>query len=251
MSKVSLTNTLPCTLIAVLGNEKDPESKEIQFMEPFNFNISWTMYASSYNNDDITLEELSIKQNIAYQKIEHLLRNYINNAIWYDDSAIQVIDCHFPSSQNVLFITPASNVMYVANCLFAKFNAICGKHITVCKLELTDVSTGLSYNIEDDTGSIPDILPDQKDFMGELSVYELPWWERTDVSTYDNKCLSEEEQTKVRSTLDESKELLEEDFKQIESDVRSYMTTKPDEAEIIDLDSQRIKNKKWKPKIVK
>jgi lipoate-protein ligase A len=87
--------------------------------------------------------------------------------------------------------------------------------------------------------------------MGELSVYELPWWERTDVSTYDNKCLSEEEQTKVRSTLDESKALLEEDFKQIESDVRSYMTTKPDEAEIIDLDSQRIKSKKWKPKIVK
>ena len=37
------------------------------------------MYAS-YSDDNISLEELSIKQNISYQKIEHLIRNYINNS---------------------------------------------------------------------------------------------------------------------------------------------------------------------------
>ena len=88
--------------------------------------------------------------------------------------------------------------------------------------------------------------------MGELSVYENPLWTRSDVSTYDNKCLTEEEQTTVRSKLQESKELLEEDFKQIEKDVRSYMIlTTEKAAEVIDLEQQRVKNKKWKPKIVK
>ena len=53
------------------------------------------MYAS-YSDDNDRLEELSIKQNISYQKIEHLIRNYINNSIWYDVMIIQVIDAHFP-----------------------------------------------------------------------------------------------------------------------------------------------------------
>lgn len=251
MSKITLENNMPCTVIAVLGDENDKESKEIQFMEPFSFNISWTMYAS-YSDDNISLEELSIKQNISYQKIEHLIRNYINNSIWYEPDAIQIIDAHFPSSQNVLMVTPGTNVMHIANCLFAKFNSICDEYITVCKLEVQDISTGLSYNIEDEEGLTPSILPQQKDFMGELSVYENPWWTRSDVSTYDNKCLTEEEQTTVRNKLQESKELLEEDFKQIEKDVRSYMTVTTDKAaEVIDLEQQRVKNKKWKPKIVK
>ena len=88
--------------------------------------------------------------------------------------------------------------------------------------------------------------------MGELSVYDKPWWERSDVSTYDNRCISKEEQEKVRKNLAESKELLEEDFKQIENDVRSYMTVSKDKAaEVIDLEQQRVKSKKWSPKIVK
>ena len=251
MSKITLENNLPCTVIAVLGNEKDKESKEIQFIEPFSFIVSWSMYAS-YEDDDISIEELSIKQNISYQKIEHLLKNYINNAIWYEPDAIQVIDAHFPSSQNVLMVTPGTNVMHIANCLFAKFNSICDEYITVCKLEVQDIATGISYNIEDYEGEIPTILPQQQNFMGELSVYDKPWWERSDVSTYDNKWLDKEEQERVRNNLAESKELLEEDFKQIEKDVRSYMTvTKDDAAEVIDLEQQRVKNKKWTPKIVK
>ena len=35
MSKITLENNMPCTVIAVLGDENDKESKEIQFMEPF------------------------------------------------------------------------------------------------------------------------------------------------------------------------------------------------------------------------
>ena len=32
MSKITLENNLPCTVIAVLGNEKDKESKEREVM---------------------------------------------------------------------------------------------------------------------------------------------------------------------------------------------------------------------------
>jgi len=251
MSKTTLTNTLPLTLIAVVGDDSDPQSKEITFIESFSFDLSWTMYAALLDSD-ISVQELSIRQNQAYQKIVHLCSNYINNAIWYDANDMKVVDNNFSSSQNVLLITPANNVMYLASCLFAKFNSICDEHIFVNKIELLETATGIKYTITDDDGLLPDVLPQQVDFMGPLSVYEKPWWERSDVSTYDNRALDEEELKLIREKLEESKELLEEDFKQIDKDVETYMTTTPEEvAEVIDLESRKKKNKKWTPKIVK
>lgn len=251
MSKTTLTNTLPITLIAVVGEENNPDSKEIQFVESFAFNLSWTMYASVLDSD-MSLQELSIRQNQAYQKIVHLCNNYLNNSIWYDVNDMKVIDNNFSSSQNVLLITPANNVMYLASCLFAKFNSICDDHIFVNKIELYENATGIKYTIEDDEGLLPDVLPEQADFMGPLSVYEKPWWERGDVSTYDNRALDEDELKLIREKLDESKELLEEDFKQIDKDVETYMSATPEEvAEVIDLEQQRVKSKKWTPKVIK
>ena len=39
MSKITLENNLACTVIAVLGDDNDKESKEIQFVEPFNLSL--------------------------------------------------------------------------------------------------------------------------------------------------------------------------------------------------------------------
>ena len=250
MSKTTLTNTVPITVIAVVGNDQDKDSKEITFVESFGFNLSWSMYATF--DGEVSPEELSVKQNIAYQKIMHLCNNYINNSLWYDKNDINVIDAHFSSSQNVLMITPANNVMYLTNCLFAKFNSICDEQIIVNKIDLQEIATGVTYTVEEDTGLMPEVLPTQEEFMGPLSVYDKPWWERSDVSTYDNVALDEEEKERIQEKLHESKELLEEDFKQIEKDVQTYMSTSPEEvAEVIDLESRKPKSKKWTPKIVK
>ena len=62
MSKTTLTNTLPLTLIAVVGDDSDPQSKEITFIESFSFDLSWTMYAALLDSD-ISVQELSIRQN--------------------------------------------------------------------------------------------------------------------------------------------------------------------------------------------
>ena len=80
MNRVTLTNTLPCTVIAIVGDEVEA-NKEVLMVEPFTFNISWTMYATVGEIDDIL--ELSIQQNIAYQKIEHIIKHYLNNSLSY------------------------------------------------------------------------------------------------------------------------------------------------------------------------
>jgi len=254
MNKVTLKNTLPCTITAIVGDDIE-SNKEILMVEPFQFNISWTMFASVGESDDIL--ELSIQQNIAYQKIEHMIRHYLNNCLWYNPNNTNTIDEHFSASQNVLMVTPDTNVMYIANCLFAKFNSICNADITVGKVEVQDCSTGITYTVEDSEGAIPLILPEQSEFMGKLSMYDDPWWERSDVSTYDNTALSEEELVLIRDNLEKSKDLLEQDWKLIETDVREYMTDASDgksDAEIIEIEFARSKSEKakgWTPKIVK
>ena len=61
MSKITLENNMHRTVIAVLGDENDKESKEIQSV-----NLS-LMFRIMYASDSMTisLEELSIKQNIS------------------------------------------------------------------------------------------------------------------------------------------------------------------------------------------
>jgi|TARA_B110000977_G_scaffold195957_1_gene275393 hypothetical protein len=254
MNRVTLTNTIPCTITAIVG-DNDPDNKEILSVEPYSFNISWTMFASITDDDDILA--LSIKQNVAYQKIEHLLRAYLHNSLWYNSYNSDTIESHFSSTQNVLIVTPDTNVMYLSNCLFAKFNAICEDGITVNKVEVQDCNTGIKYTVEDSEGELPEILPVQLEFMGELSMYEHPWWDRADISTYDNRALSEDELTLIKTNLENNRELLEQDWKLIEDDVREYMTDTSeglDDAEIIELDFAKRKEKKttgWTPKIVK
>ena len=96
--------------------------------------------------------------------------------------------------------------------------------------------------------------------MGELSVHEQPWWERDDVSTYDNKALDEKELHDVRMKLLEHEDLLERDFKEIEDTVTEQLSKvnwnelseeeQQKTAELIKLDDVRKKKKKWTPKIV-
>ena len=247
MSKVCLTNSMPCNMIAVVS-ENDLDSKEIQFLEMFSFNVSWTMFANIDN--DISINELSIRQNIGYQKIEHFLRHYCNNALWYEVKDIPTINSHFTVTQNSLCVTPGVNLMYLANVLFAKLNSICDECIIISKLQLQDLSSGITYTVEDNEGEIPAVLPTQEEFMGELSIYDDPWWCRDDVSTYDSKAQDKEELAEIKENIEKSKEILEADFKQIETEVRSYMTDQKS-AEVIEVDFEQGKDKKvWKPKII-
>ena len=247
MSKVCLTNSMPCNMIAVVS-ENDLDSKEIQFLEMFSFNVSWTMFANIDN--DISINELSIRQNIGYQKIEHFLRHYCNNALWYEVKDIPTINSHFTVTQNSLCVTPGVNLMYLANVLFAKLNSICDECIIISKLQLQDLSSGITYTVEDNEGEIPAVLPTQEEFMGELSIYDDPWWCRDDVSTYDSKAQDKEELAEIKENIEKSKEILEADFKQIETEVRSYMTDQKS-AEVIEVDFEKGTDKKvWKPKII-
>ena len=246
--KVSLKSALDVQTIAVFGNK---DSTEIEAIQPNQYTISWSMYAQLDDGVE-DIEELSIEQNISYHRICHFLKYYINNCLWYDQFSCRTIETHLAFTDNVFLVTPDVNITYLTNCLFAKFNSICKPNITVSHIEVLDHDTGISYDYEDSEGTIPDFLPYQKDFMGPMSIYDKPWWERSDVSTYDNFALNDEELSKVRKTLKEQKHVLDADFDMIETEVKSQMSKAGmiESGEVVDLEQHRRKKKKWTPKLV-
>ena len=177
------------------------------------------------------------------------------------DRSLECLDNHFSATDNALMVTPNTNISTLCHTLFSKFNSISKPDIHVSDIKMFDFATNMSYDYQDDAYIIPNSLPEQKDFMGELSVYEQPWWERDDVSTYDNRALNTEELTNIRQKLLESEDILQRDFKEIEEAVTMHLTDKDmsemteedvkKTAELIQLDDIRKKKKKaWKPKLV-
>ncbi len=251
---VKLTCHKEVSVVTIFGSKK-----EIVAVQPNRFKMSWGMFASLHPDSDA--DKLAIDQNISYQKIHHFLSYYVDNALWYAPESMECMDNHFSATDNALIITPSTNISILSNCLFAKFNSISKPDIHVCDLNIFDYATNMSYDYSDEEYIIPSVLPQQKEFMGELSVYEQPWWERDDVSTYDNKALNTEELTNIRKKLLESEDILERDFREIEDAVTMHLTdadisSMTEEemqktAELIKLDDIRKKKKKaWKPKLV-
>jgi len=251
---VKLTCSKEISVTTIFGSKK-----EIVAVQPNRFNISWSMFASLHPDSDA--DQLAIDQNISYQKIHHFLSYYVDNSLWYAPESMECMDNHFSSTDNALMVTPNTNISILSNSLFAKFNSISKPDIHISDLKIYDFATNMSYDYNDEEYIIPAALPQQKDFMGELSVYEQPWWERDDVSTYDNKALDEKELHDVRMKLLEAEDLLERDFRTIEEEVKAHLSTpefaelsdeeKLKTAELIKLDDIRKKKKKaWKPKLV-
>ena len=245
--KVKLKSALDIQTIAIFG-ERD--SSTIVGVQPNQYTISWSMYAQ-LDEDSSDIESLSLEQNISYHRICHFLKYYVNNCLWYDQHSCRTIESHFTTTDNVFLVTPDVNITYFTNCLFAKFNSICKPNITVCNIEVLDHDTNISYDYEDTEGEIPEFLPLQVDFMGPLSIYDTPWWERDDISTYDNFALDEDELISVRENLADKKDILNADFEMIESEVKHQMSNAGmiEAGEVVEVDFKH-KKKKWKPKLV-
>jgi len=219
MRTIHLKSDKDINLIAVI---EQPDTTEIDSLDHFKFTVTYTMYVSQ--DDDETIEQLSINQNISYQKINHFLSFYVNNSIWYDKTGQDMIDNHFSSAKNLLLVTPAVNVTYLGNALFRKLNALCKDNVHVDGISIKDWETNLTYSYRtDEPLEGIDILPDNKEWMGEFSIYDTPWWDRDSISAYDYACSNAKDLAEVKLVLDEEGHIMSNDFQLIEEEVITQM----------------------------
>jgi len=113
---------------------------------------------------------------------------------------------------------------------------------TVDALDYNCVNTDLEYSM----------LLDIKDWLGDLSFWEKPWWYRRDFSTFDNIAESKEELDVWRETkYAESTERMEKAILEIEDSVRKQMSNIPteDKGQLIEVDfSKKVSKPQLVPK---
>lgn len=245
---VKLTKQVPIDVTCITTV---PGTNEIDYIQPYSFTVKWKLSARGEEYDD-DINELAVSQNVSMHKIEHFVTNYLNHAIWFDETGIGMANAVLPSTENLLLITPDANFTCLGLCLYAKLNSLCSNSIVVTELYLEDTRINQSFEYSDLDGEMPIQLPTQLEFMGENSIWESPWWERDDLFTYDSRVENSEDLAETRENVQKAIARIQDDFQIIEDQVRGMLNPQEgEEAEVIEVDFSKLTSKEeWKPKLV-
>lgn len=242
MRYVRLKKTIPLKIIGVTDFT----------VEPRFFDLEFTLYTTSTDNSMTGV----IQQNQAYQKILYLVEECINGGILYEFSHKKLLEKFFADYENPFVTLPSVNEITFLEALHSKFNIIAGEHSFVDSIELKDKDgSGQSWIFAiDDEATDHYMLPEQKDFAGELAYFDTPWWTRYDSTVFDNyaddeaglkdwfeNVKTEEFDRATILVLDEIDEAIKNAF------------TKQEPTEVIDLEEFKAelnRRKKWKPTLV-
>ena len=132
----------------------------------------------------------------------------------------------------------------------------------ISKISIFNVYEDLNiqYNFYYEDEDTQYTLPTIQDWLGELSFWDKPWWDRYDVMTFDNVALDEAERDAHRDDIEGRAQTFA-PLKEIDEDIDAMLSKikkKYNEengieetgGELISLDQMRKKKDKWKPTIV-
>ena len=201
----------------------------------------------------------SINQNKAFLKINTFLNTIIDNSVAFRMEDMLKVDRFLAEYDNNLMVLPDLDDITLMETLHRKLQTIAGEYTCISKLSLKDQDTGLTYHgfFDEDTRYH---LPSQKEFAGEMSYWELPWWDRYDVLTFDNFADTQEEIDEHRSNTDLEKltdlfDKVDENIEDIINNAKAGLIVddtvedkKP--GEVVSLDQAKKKKGKWKPTVV-
>lgn len=126
----------------------------------------------------------------AYRKVKYFVTKILNGSIFMfkeNDWACQAfVDCQtgMPSGETNIVLLPheATNAV-ICEVIQAKLKALTKGEFdfTFIQLESSD-DIGLSFTF---IGNSRDELPDMEEWVGKLTYFSEPWWNRDDSSTFD------------------------------------------------------------------
>jgi hypothetical protein len=217
------------------------------------YEISFSMLTRS-SEDLKEVDELQVEQNISFAKVMCFIDAILNDSIVITADNLSHYEKTLCEFTNNYVLVPDTIDNTIIGVLTSKFNAIVGDNTEVNSVTLYDLDDQLKYKLEifedDDDAGIVDI----KEWLGELVLNNVPWWQRGDESTWDGIAKDREEYDKVKSSINDDEP--DSIFEEIDDSIRSmYKLMKSENsdasAEVIEVDFQNeTKKKKWKPKLV-
>lgn len=164
---ISITNTLhfKFTLLCLIDADLMPSTYNLTIKLKVNNNtLTPHEIAKRINNIKLWINTC-VDQSIAYSihnRLDTSILEHLNN---------NIIMCPEDPYDHILLYLIQSKIYAIKDC----------NDINVIETCLTPDESDMSTTI---TG-IPDILPSNKQWMGETSFFDKPWWERNDTSTVD------------------------------------------------------------------
>ena len=245
MRSLSLEKTSQINLI-VLENKK---------FVVRHYEISFSMLTRS-GEDLKEIDQLQLEQNISFAKVMCFIEAILNDSIIITADNLSHYEKTLCEFSNNYVLLPDTLDNTVIDVLTSKFNAIVGGNTEVNSVTLFDLDDQLKYRLEiiEDEDDFDDDVFNIKEWLGEFVLNDIPWWQRSDESTWDGTAKDQEEYDKVKSTI--SDDDVESICEEIDDTIRSmYKIMKSESsdstAEVIEVDFQDdTKKKKWKPKLV-
>lgn len=208
---------------------------------------------------DRPVAELQLDQNISFAKVICFIDAIFNNSILITHENVKQYEQTLCEYSNNFVLLPDVADTTIIHAIYNKLNSIVSVLTQVTSVTLTDLDDHLKYRLdvfdEDDDG---EELPTIKEWLGDLAFNQVPWWMRSDETTWDGVAKSLEELTAIRdnksddsdevSMFDEIEESIVTLFKIIEKEANGEIS-----GEIIEVDfNQESKQKttKWKPTII-
>ena len=219
------------------------------------YEISFSMLTRS-GEDLKEIDQLQLEQNISFAKVMCFIEAILNDSIIITADNLSHYEKTLCEFSNNYVLLPDTLDNTVIDVLTSKFNAIVGGNTEVNSVTLFDLDDQLKYRLEiiEDEDEYDDDIFNIKEWLGEFVLNDIPWWQRSDESTWDGTAKDQEEYDKVKSTI--SDDDVESIFEEIDDTIRSmYKIMKSESsdstAEVIEVDFQDdTKKKKWKPKLV-
>lgn len=232
------------------------DSKQ-RWLDQKHFTVTYNMFSLADDSDHL---KQSQHQNAAYLKLNYFILNHIDQAMAISMTEMPMAAKFLSEYDNQMMVLPDLDNVTILEALTKKFVTLCGTHTMITSVSLKDHGTGIKYNFFYDDEETTFMLPTVKEWLGELSFWDEPWWDRYDVLTFDNVAQDEQELEEhktdkeglegTRAPLDDIDDKVVGLLSGVKDQYNKENGIEKPEGELISLDAHKKKKGKWKPTIV-
>lgn len=175
VKKIQMEKKINAGIIIYHGSPK--------MLEPKTVEIKFSLRTENDDPDDITQSQ--IDHNISYAKIRLFLETVLQNTLVCSARDLDEALLMSTDMENNLMVLPDCGESTLSAALHHKLNSICKQNTFMDEITLYEPSQDITYRflLTDDELDIS--LPSGQ-WLGEMSFWDDPWWERDDCLTFDN-----------------------------------------------------------------
>lgn len=201
----------------------------LKLLEPKTVEIKFSLRTESDDPDHIIQSQ--IDHNISYAKIRLFLETVLPNTVIC--SSHDLHDCLKLTADmdNNLMVLPDCGESILAAALHQKLNSMCKEFTYMEEIVIYDPAQEITYRYQLTDDELDVSMPGGQ-WLGELSFWDDPWWERDDVMTFDNVASNKKELAKFEEDRVFHEQSSREIFTQLEVDIcKMFADTEAEEAE--------------------